>query len=130
YWEGAPFGGPATHTRNLVWRRSYVTEGDWSTYRVTGGKGQLIQGLVDPATGATLNSALYGFSASIDDDTSELDTVLLGLQARYFDGRVVALAGARRDQLHIEDRGVAQDPATGEFSVDYSTVDAPDFDFN
>lgn len=136
-WAGLPFA-PANQTPaqyinnqwNLVWRRTYVTPGDWSTYRVTGGKGQLINNLTDPVSGLTLNSAWIQPGPSIDDDPTRLRSAMGVLEGRYFNNRLIALAGARRDKLTIWDRGAAFDASVNEFAVNYAseTVTESTFD--
>lgn len=127
-WQGLPFA-PAGQTPaqyinnqwNLVWRRTYVTPGDWSTYRVTGGKDQLISGLVDPVSGLTLNSAWIQPGPSIDDDPTRLRSGMAVVEGRYFDNRLIALAGVRRDELTVWDRGAAFNATLNEFAVNYAS---------
>lgn len=130
--EGAPFtpstaGGPGKqpeNNRNLVFHRYYVTEGDWATYRATGGYNQLFTNLRDPVTGRTLSSAWIQRNANTDDDDDEVKTVLVGGQARYLDGRLVGTFGLRRDEQDIFNRGTTRDPVTDEFIIDYTDANA------
>jgi iron complex outermembrane receptor protein len=127
-WAGLPFA-PAGQTPaqyinnqwNLVWRRTYVTPGDWSTYAVTGGKGQLISNLNDPVSGRTLSSAWIQPGPSIDDDPTRVRSAMAVLEARYFDNRLIVLGGVRRDELTVWDRGAAFNPALNEFAVNYAS---------
>jgi outer membrane receptor protein involved in Fe transport len=133
FWAGAPFGGTPESAANLVFRRSYVTTGDWSTYRHGGGKGQLISNLLDPVSGRTLSSYWINRSGNADDDPSRLRSVLAAVEARYFEGRLVGTVGLRRDWLHNENRGNGfRDPATNIFVQDYTpaNVDVTDFTYN
>ncbi len=112
---------------NLVYRRNYVTERDWATYYVSGpAETGLIQNLVDPVTGRSLSSTWVNFGVNVSDDPQYQKTTLVGVQARYFQGRLVAGAGLRRDWLDLTKR-VGRRAATasgvpGEFSQFYDTA--------
>jgi iron complex outermembrane recepter protein len=130
--QGAPFtpasaGGPGMqpeNSANVVYRRFYVTERDWSTYRAGGGADNLFTGLRDPVTGRTLSSTWIQRSGNTDDDDDEMRTVLLGGQARYFGGRLIGTFGLRRDEQDIFNRGTTRHPVTDEIIVDYSDANA------
>lgn len=130
FWAGAPFGGAPEAAQNLVFHRTYVTEGDWGTYGLGGGKGHLITGMVDPVNNRTLTSSWIQRNTNTDDDPSHLTSLLAGAEARYFGGRLVALGGVRHDRLHNENRGTKRDPVTQEIVVDYGNVDISDFSYN
>lgn len=122
FWAGAPFNATPENNANVVFRRSYVTPGNWSTYRANGGDGQLIDGLVDRVTGRTLSSAWIQRNTNTDDDDTTLETFLIGDQSYFLDNRLVLMAGFRRDVINIKDRGTTRDPTTNEIIVDYSPV--------
>lgn len=129
FFDGSPFAALPDAAPNLVFRRTYVTEGNWATYAANGGKGQLISGMRDPVSGQTLSSTWIQQSQSFDDDPSRLDSLLAGLEARYFQNRLVAVAGVRRDKLHNENRGVFRDPATNRLAINYAAVDRTSFSY-
>jgi iron complex outermembrane receptor protein len=124
---GLPFG-PIANTQNLVWRRNYVTPGDWSTYYVNGGKGQLLKSVLDPVSGQTLTSGWLQPNNSIDDDPSELSSLLGGIEARFFNNRLVAIGGIRQDRLNILNNGAIYDPSKSEFVVDYAAAVESEFE--
>src|SRR5690606_17989672 len=86
-WEGAPFNDAPENAQNHVFRRHYVTPGDWSTYYVTGSADEgLLTGVPHPTEpGRTLNSTFVPFNAGAQRDPIERQrTLLIGAQARYF----------------------------------------------
>lgn len=124
-WADNPFGpaGVPEALANHVWRRYYVTEGQWDTYRVPTAKDNLITNRTDPVTGRTLSSSWVQFNRNIDDDTRDLKTLLLGGQAAYFDRRLIGTFGLRRDEVNLANRDTMRDPNTREWVVDYDTVE-------
>lgn len=122
FWAGAPFNATPENNANVVFRRSYVTPGNWSTYRANGGDGQLINGMVDRVTGRTLSSAWIQRNTNTDDDDTTLETLLIGDQSYFLDNRLVLTAGFRRDVVNIKDRGTTRNPTTNEIIVDYAPV--------
>lgn len=129
-WEGRPFGNNAEQAGNFVWRRSYLTEGDWSTYWVNSPAVHPVAQMKDPVTGTTLTSGWASASANWRDDPSYQDTVLLGLQARYFSNRLVLGTGLRRDWLQVHDIQAPRNPANGAFELDYNGKIAAPIDTN
>jgi outer membrane receptor protein involved in Fe transport len=121
YWNGTPFNADPANAANLVFRRTYITPGDYSTYRASNGP-TLINGLVDPVSGRTLSSTWRQRNANTDDDPSKLTSVLLSDQAYFWNDKVVLTAGYRRDSVKVEDRGTTIDPVTKEIIIDYATV--------
>lgn len=121
-WIGSPFNVQPENNANQVWRRYYLSEGQWSTYRVPAANGPLIVNRTDPVTGRTLSSKWLQRNTNIDDDSARLDTRLIGGQAAFFQRRLIGTFGYRRDKVRIEDRGTMRDPVTQEYIVDYSTV--------
>jgi iron complex outermembrane recepter protein len=121
-WDGRPFNALPENAANFAWRRAYVSEGEWPTYRVPGAVGNLIRGRIDPFTGRALTSRWVQANANIDDDKQGLQTILIGGQASYFERRLIGTFGLRRDRVKIDDRGTTRDSATNEFVVDYGTV--------
>ncbi|MDO8543253.1 MAG: hypothetical protein Q7S40_22685 [Opitutaceae bacterium] len=84
--------------------------------------GPLITNRTDPVTGRTLSSRWVQRNTNIDDDNQRLNTRLIGGQAAFFQRRLIGTFGYRRDEVRLENRGTARDPATQEFVVDYGTV--------
>jgi outer membrane receptor protein involved in Fe transport len=122
-WEGRPFNATPENAANQVFRRSYVTEGDWATYYLNGAHFLgLIRNRTDPITGRTLSSTWVQRQSSPEDDPSTQRSLLVSTQARFLDGRVVAGLGLRRDWGVINDRGAWRNPATNIFVVDYGTT--------
>lgn len=121
-WEGSPFSTTAAEAQaNIVVRRNYATPGDWSTYAVAGpGFTGLIKGIQDPTNPArTLNSTWVTFNSGTPQNTPvENYSALIGLQARYFGGKLVLGTGLRRDKEEIVTHISARDPATLQFSLE------------
>ena len=122
FWAGAPFNSVPENNANVVFRRNYVTPGDWSTYRANGGKGQLVTGMIDQFSGRSLTSAWIQRNTNTDDDDTTLETFLIGDQSYFLDNRLVLTGGFRRDVINITDRGTTRDPVTNEIVVDYAPV--------
>jgi outer membrane receptor protein involved in Fe transport len=123
-WGGAPFNaGQPEGTANQVFRRSYVTKGDWSTYFTRGPAGTgMLENVHDPVTGRTLSSTWVTGNNNIQDDPNTQDTLIASMQARYFSNRLVFTAGVRRDDLKIEDRQARRNATTQVWEVDYDNV--------
>ena len=126
-WEGAPFNDNPENDQNQVWRRYYVTPGDWSTYHSgSGPRDGLLQNIPDPTTpGRMLNSTWVPFNQNQLDSYERQTTMLLGGHARYFDGRLVLGAGFRKDDLEIRLKQPLRDPVTNAWTLDH-----PDVAFN
>jgi iron complex outermembrane recepter protein len=121
-WAGRPFNPLPENAANFVWRRTYVTEGDWKTYRIPEAIHHRIVNRVDPFTGQALTSKWVQANQNIDDDRQKQTTVLVGGQASWFEHRLIGTIGLRRDRVKIEDRGTARDAATNEIVVNYDDV--------
>ncbi len=130
-----PAGQYAENVNNKVWRRYYIDDyrnqglsRDWTNYRVPTAD-TLISSYVDPSNGRVLNSTWVQRNGNLDDDYTDLTTFLFGLQARYFNNRLIGVFGYRRDNAEVTDRvasaatagaaGVAaHDPVTKEIIID------------
>lgn len=124
-WAGSPFNAAPENAANIVWRRSYLKEGDWGTYYVNGpASSGLIKDLPNPIPGAgrpaTLSSTWVAFNTGQYDRPDYLKTVLVAAQARYFNERLVLGVGLRDDQLDRTDHLVKRDPVTNQYVVDYA----------
>lgn len=108
-------GDSQLNARNRVWRRNYVTEGDFSTYHIGSWK--------SPATvnvsGTDYVSRFVQRNQNIDDDDSKLSSLLFSMQNFWFGGKIVTTYGYREDDIKIENRGVSQNPDTNIWEVDY-----------
>jgi iron complex outermembrane recepter protein len=119
FWVDSATGAPAfnvavpQNAQNQVLRRSYVTEGAWGTYYISGpaGSGGLLERMTDPVTGRMLSSAWYnqGFPNEFYY-TNKMGMAVV--QARYFDGRLVAAGGIRRDEVKEHQLARRLNPAT------------------
>ncbi|MES2692235.1 MAG: TonB-dependent receptor plug domain-containing protein, partial [Verrucomicrobiota bacterium] len=125
-WAGSAFNSNPEGANNVVWRRTYVEEGEWGTYYISS---PLINGLIkdmpNPIPGAgrpaTISSA-WVKTAAPTENVDYLKTMLVGGQARYFKNRLVLGLGYRRDSLKRVLRGGVRDPQTLEFTTDYSAA--------
>lgn len=100
------------NANNIVWRRNYVTAGDWGSYYISGpGKRQ---GLLANVTEAESGRSLYSdwVPTNIRYVESTLKTAMVALQARYFDDKLILAAGFRRDDLDQHTLGRYRDPQT------------------
>lgn len=131
-WVDAVTGAPAFNKepengQNTVWRRSYITEGDWRSYHLNGpGRAQgLLTNVFDPVTGRTLSSRWVVNQNSQPGETYVTQkTYLLAGQARYFGGRLIIAAGFRRDDLDAYNVGTRRDPVTNEWSISRNDAEA------
>ncbi len=122
FWDGHPFNANPENGANQVWRRNYVTEGDWGTYYINSDVSLgPITNRVDPISGRTLSSVWIPRSQGSGDQPTTTKTGLLGLQARYLKGRLIANLGYRYDNLRSIDRGPnIRDPLTNILMIDYA----------
>ncbi|MGH8020555.1 MAG: TonB-dependent siderophore receptor [Opitutaceae bacterium] len=119
FWVDPETGRTVLHddprnAQNNVWRRTYPVEGDWDTYYISGpaGSGGLLENVTDPVTGLTLSSAWLRQNYPRESNAIQR-TGMLALQARYFDDRLVATLGFRRDEIDEHQLARWTDPATG-----------------
>ncbi len=124
-WEGRPFNSAPENDQNHVWRRFYVTEGNWASYHSgTGPLSGLLRNVPDPTTpGRVLNSTWVPFNQGGQRDVVEhQDTALFGGHARYLSGRVILGLGLRKDVLHLRTAQSQRDPVTNQWSLEAPTV--------
>ncbi len=124
-WQGRLFNTAPENDQNQVWRRFYVTPGDWATYHSgTGADVGRLRGVADPTTpGRQLNSTWVPFNQGGQRDVVEhQETVLAGGHARYFGGRVVLGLGLRRDTLRLRTAQAQRHPVTNEWSLDGGNI--------
>ena len=91
------------NAQNLLYRRTYVTEGDFSTYALTG-----LYTPLAPFTynGASVHSRLVntGEQSSIKDTRS----LMFALQSNWLDGRLATTFGYRKDNIIYQDDDTAR----------------------
>ena len=105
-WEGSPYNATAENAANVVFRRQYVTFGDWGNFHLENPISYgLARGLTDPS-GRTLNSAwIPRQGTALRDNPQKQKSILLATQARYFKERLVIGVGFRLDELDTVTRG-------------------------
>ena len=114
--DGHPFNAAAD--QNLAYRRTYVTEGAWGSYYVSGpSESGLLNNVRDPVSGRSFSTKWVVYNAS-SNDTSEAASGTASLQGHWFNGRLIAGAGYRMDRLAVDDYGQVRDPVTGDFIRD------------
>ena len=108
---GAALQRPATpeNNENAVFRRVYVDEGNFSTYT----SGNFNKPATFSRDGHTYTSRLAHYQAS-GDITQTTESFLLATQSYFWDNRIIATAGYRKDDITFEervvDRAAANDP--------------------
>ncbi|MBE7538638.1 MAG: hypothetical protein HS122_09530 [Opitutaceae bacterium] len=127
FWEGAPFNANPISGANLVYRRNYVAEGDWDTYYVNSdlSDGPIV-GRTDPISKRSLTSTWLTRQTPADVGTTR-ESAMAGVQAKYFDRRLVLNAGYRTDRIKTIDPLETTDPVTGLPFADYDNGEKIDF---
>jgi len=111
--DGNPFNAAAD--QNLAYRRTYVTEGAWGSYYVSGpGENGLLRNVTDPVSGRAFSTKWVVYNAS-SNDTSQAASGTASLQGHWFSGRLIVGAGYRMDRLAVDDYGQVRDAVTGDF---------------
>jgi iron complex outermembrane recepter protein len=113
-----PFNAVPDNVNNNVIRRTYVTEGKWDTYSVSGpvGSGGLLTNLRDRVTGLNLGSA-WMIQAAPNETFIEQKSGMVVAQARYFKNRLVVQGGLRRDEYDEFRLATARNGVTQIFGV-------------
>lgn len=127
FWQGAPFNATPENGANAVYRRNYVTEGDWGTYYVNSdlSDGPIV-GMTDPITGRSLTSTWFIRQNPADSGTT-MQSAMAGVQARYFSNRLIFNAGIRTDRYQAVDPVIVRDPVTNIQIADYANGEKIDF---
>ncbi len=123
FWDGGPFGATPEGGVNQVWRRHYLTEGDWKSYRVGGeiNSGPIVN-MVDPITGRSFSSVWHNRAQGENDIPTTIKSLLLGTQGRYLKNRVILNLGYREDRAESLDPDPnVRDPITNRLVFDYSS---------
>jgi outer membrane receptor protein involved in Fe transport len=111
-WDGAPYHATPENAANVVYRRQYVTFGDWDNFHLESPAGYgLVRGLTDPS-GLVLNSTWVPRNpTALRDNPQKQKSVLLATQARFFKERLVLGLGYRLDKLDTVTRGTTRTAA-------------------
>lgn len=109
-------GQGAVPLRNRLFRRHYVTEGDFSTYHVGSWRDDVSLAI----NGVTYTNAFTQLNSNIQDDRTVLDSRMVSMQNFWLNEKVVTTAGYRADDMSFRKRGVRQNPVTNYFEVDYT----------
>lgn len=110
-------GDATTNGQNRVWRRNYITPGDFSTYRT----GTYNDPVSINANGTTYTNQWFPVNQNVQDDNVGLDSILLSMQNFWFGGKVVTTYGYREDDITINKRSPKTDPVNQRIVVDYDT---------
>ncbi len=111
---GRPFSTDPINANNRVTVRNYITEGNYSTYRVGdfrslpetisfGGQNYRTAYGNDVSTGGTNGAAIQ-----------ETDALLAAVQSHFFRDRVVTTFGFRKDLVTLRQLGYRNDPIVGD----------------
>jgi iron complex outermembrane receptor protein len=93
---------------NFVWRRHYVTPGDFGTYY--GGNGQ--QDFTVVRNGRTFRPVWINSSAAGGDIERTMKTLLAATQSSFWENRIVVTAGIRWDRIAFDQYGSTRLAAT------------------
>jgi len=110
---GRPFDNTPDHDNNKVWIRNYLTEGDYSTYRVgdwRSAPSTINVGGTDYDT-TYVNISDHGNNSGGMQNTDSFTGVL---QSYLFNERLVATVGYRQDQADVTQFGYITDPILGD----------------
>ncbi len=101
--NGVPIGNPALpeNAANFVFRRQYVTPGNFDTYFV--GKGT--DDFTVVRDGKTYHNTFINSSVAGGFIGRTVDTLLAATQSSFFDSRVVITAGIRGDRIRFDQHG-------------------------
>ncbi len=113
---------------NFVYRRQYVTEGAWETYLVPA-PGPL-EHVYEPVSRRTLSARWVDRNNGLIDRRDRQTTGMIGGQARYFQGRLVAGFGFRKDELDTRQYSNRRNATTLVYELDYDPARATTQDFS
>lgn len=117
-WQSGAFNANPEASANRVYRRAYVTPGDWSSYWVPG---PAVTGLIPETTDQTgrVLSSRWTNQSVPNDIPEEQDSLLLGGQARYLRDRLILGFGVRKDKLKFSTYPEIRSSVDKEKIVDY-----------
>jgi iron complex outermembrane recepter protein len=113
-----PPGAATTNGQNQIWRRHYITPGDFSTYYVGSWKDPVS---VTGTDGTVYTNQWFPNNQNVQDDDLGLDSILLSMQNFWFGGKLVTTYGYREDDITIDKRSPTTDPVNNRIVVDYDT---------
>ncbi|MDO8545640.1 MAG: TonB-dependent receptor plug domain-containing protein [Opitutaceae bacterium] len=93
---------------NHLWRRHYVTPGDYSTYH----PGNVTEPVTVVRNGRTFHNTYIDGSIAGGDIERTMNTVLAATQSRFFDSRFVFTGGVRWDRIRLDQYGDTRLDAT------------------
>ncbi|MBI5771371.1 MAG: TonB-dependent receptor plug domain-containing protein [Verrucomicrobia bacterium] len=118
--DGRPFNNSPEN--NFVYRRTYVTEGAWGSYYVNSpSETGLLRNVTDPISGRTFSSSWVVYNQEGFDPTKGSNAMGM-LQGYWFNGRLVAGTGYRKDRFDVEDHAQERDPVTNVLRSSATTV--------
>lgn len=109
-------GAQSTNGQNRVWRRHYITPGDFDTYHASSWRTPVSVN----RNGTTYSSIWAPANLNVSDDWQNLSSKLISMQNFWFDRKVVTTYGYREDDIMMAKRGITQDPVNNQFVVDYA----------
>jgi outer membrane receptor protein involved in Fe transport len=86
---------------NQLWRRHYITPGDYSTYH----PGNVTEPVSFVRDGRTFHNTFIDASIAGGDIERTMNTVLAATQSRFFDSRFVFTGGVRWDRIRLDQYG-------------------------
>ncbi|MEX0321969.1 MAG: TonB-dependent siderophore receptor [Puniceicoccaceae bacterium] len=110
-------GASEAPSRSRIYRRNYITEGDFSTYHVASWR----EPVSVTQNGVTYTNQWFPRNQNVQDDDLTLESLLISMQNFWLDGKFITTFGYREDTIEIDKRTVTQEPGTGRFVVDYVT---------
>jgi outer membrane receptor for ferric coprogen and ferric-rhodotorulic acid len=110
---GSPYNAVANSPNNRVISRNYVTEGDYSTYRVGDWRTLPAKFTFD---GRTFDTAFVNDVAGANNSGMKqgMDSLLAVVQSYFFSDKLVTTLGYREDQVTINQLGYYIDPVIGD----------------
>lgn len=110
-------GAAITNGQNRVWRRNYITPGDFNTYQ----SGSWRDPVSINENGTTYTNQWFPINQNVQDDAVGLDSILISMQNFWLDGKVITTFGYREDDITISKRNPTTDPNNQRIIVDYDS---------
>lgn len=107
--NNVPIGNPQPeNAANQLWRRQYVTPGDFSTYFA----GNTSEPVSVVRNGRTYHNTYVDTSVAGGDIERTMNTLLLATQSSFFDARLFFTGGVRWDRIRLDQFGDTRFAAT------------------